>query len=730
MHKSFKLTLVPRKTLLHGTTGNEQFAGAAQKIDSADAEVWLNMLEKCFDVMDCHEERTYCEAKRDKFLGLKQGALSMVEYECKYIELSRYADVIVASELDRCRRFERGLHSEIRTPVTTIGKWSNFSQLVETALRVEQSITEGKSTVELKEGTNSARQKRVVGRPSQQGKVYAMTQQVAKNAPDVITNRMLKPLSEELVIYTPVGDALLVNEVLRDCEEGSDLRKPGVAELVFKSERKMIISTSLISALKAEKLLRKGTSPISLAPYRMAPSEFKELKLNNVTICNKYPLLRVDDLIDQLRGATIFSEIDLRSGYHQLKVRESDIPKIAFRTRKSHKEHLRIVLRMLCERQLYPKFNKCEFWLKQERSASAIEVRSFLGLAGYYRRFVENFSRITLPSIALTKKNGKEYVTYCDALRQRLDRVLMQEGKHRKSGDVIYSMRSAHFTDHKSLKYIFDQKELNLRQKRWLELIKDYDCTIEYHPGKANIVVDALSRKSRLPKSVLCGIRVPLLKIVRRQSKDINLQKKLGKSKQGLEAEFKLRVDGVIVKQGKLCVPDISSTKIYRTLKKTYWWPGIKQEIAKYVEKCLVCQQLKGSWDTHLSLMEFAYNNNYRSSIGMAPFEALDGMPCKTLACWNEVERVVPGAYKLELPVELTQIHDVFNVSILRKYIPDPSHMLKRQLVELREDLSYDEEAVRILDRKEQVLMNKAIPLVKVLWRYHGVEETTWEPED
>ena len=90
----------------------------------------------------------------------------------------------------------------------------------------------------------------------------------------------------------------------------------------------------------------------------------------------------------------------------------------------------------------------------------------------------------------------------------------------------------------------------------------------------------------------------------------------------------------------------------------------------------------------------------------------------------------MPGAYKLELPVELTQIHDVFNVSILRKYIPDPSHMLKRQLVELREDLSYDEEAVRILDRKEQVLMNKAIPLVKVLWRYHGVEETTWEPED
>ncbi|KAA0050582.1 uncharacterized protein E5676_scaffold1737G001590 [Cucumis melo var. makuwa] len=105
--------------------------------DPADAENWLNMLEKkCFDVMNCPEERktfrgiledkyypnTYCKAKRDEFLGLKQGSLSVAEYERKYTELSRYADVIVASESDRCRRFERGLHFEIRTPVTAIAK--------------------------------------------------------------------------------------------------------------------------------------------------------------------------------------------------------------------------------------------------------------------------------------------------------------------------------------------------------------------------------------------------------------------------------------------------------------------------------------------------------------------------------------------------------------------------------------------------------------------------------
>ncbi|KAL0559141.1 hypothetical protein IC582_003731 [Cucumis melo] len=405
-----------------------------------------------------------------------------------------------------------------------------------------QTVEKSRVSVVPIEGTSGARQKGVVGRPRQQGKVYAMTQQEAEDAPDVITgathsfvssifltklNRMLEPLSEGLAIYTPVGDVLLVNEVLRNCEvlvEGISLlvdllplelqrkevvfKKPGFAEVVFRGMRKAV-SRSLISVLKAEKLLRKGctaflahvvvvqreklkpedvpvvkefldvflddlsglppdreieftiellpgTAPISQAPYRMAPSELKELKmqlqelvdkgyirpsvspwgapvlfvkkkdgalrlcidyrqLNKVTIRNKYPLPRIDDLFNQLRGAALFSKIDLRSGYHQLKVRESDIAKTAFRTRyghyefrvmpfgltnapavfmdlmnrifhryldqfvivfiddilvysvdrESHEEHLRIVLQTLREKQLYAKFSKCEFWLEQ-----------------------------------------------------------------------------------------------------------------------------------------------------------------------------------------------------------------------------------------------------------------------------------------------------------------------------------------------------------------------------
>ena len=185
------------------------------------------------------------------------------------------------------------------------------------------------------------------------------------------------------------------------------------------------------------------------------------------------------------------------------------------------------------------------------------KVRSFLGLAGYYRRFVQGFSKIVLPLTHLTKKStkfewndecersfrelknrlisapilalpesGKEFEVYYDASRQGLGCVLMQGGKviayasrqlrpHEVNYPIhdlelaavvlalkiwrhyLYGEKCHIYTDHKSLKYIFDQKELNMRQRRWLELIKDYDCTINYHPGKANVVADALSRKSQ-----------------------------------------------------------------------------------------------------------------------------------------------------------------------------------------------------------------------------------------
>ncbi|GJV93416.1 putative reverse transcriptase domain-containing protein [Tanacetum coccineum] len=290
-------------------------------------------------------------------------------------------------------------------------------------------------------------------------------------------------------------------------------------------------------------------------------------KLNKLTVKNRYPLPRIDDLFDQLQGSSVYSKIDLRSSYHQLRVRDEDIPKTAFRTRYGHYEfqvipfrltnaaavfidlmnqskeenveHLRLILKLLKEEELYAKFSKC-------------------GLAGYYRRFIKGFSKIAKPMTKLTQKSvkfdwgGKEeaafqmlkqnlcsapilalpegsenFVVYCDASHKRLGAVLMQKERviayasrqlkiHEKNytthdlelGAVVFALKMWRhylygtkcvvFTDHKSLQHILDQKKLNMRQHKWLELLSDYDCEIRYHPGKANVVADALSRKERI----------------------------------------------------------------------------------------------------------------------------------------------------------------------------------------------------------------------------------------
>jgi len=419
--------------------------------------------------------------------------------------------------------------------------------------------------------------------------------------------------------------------------------------------------------------LYPGTAPIAKRPYRMAPTELAELKeqlkklqqkgfirpssspwgapvffvtkkdgslrmcvdyrsLNAVTIKNKYPLPRIDDLFDQLKGAKYFSKIDLRSGYHQLKIRESDIYKTAFVTRygpyeftvmsfgltnapayfmnlmnkvfmdgldkyvvvfiddiliyskdkEEHEHHLRTVLERLRSHKVYAKFSKCEFWLEKiaflghiitaegvsvdpkkvqvvmewQQPINISEIRSFIGLAGYYRRFIEGFAKIARPMSSLLQKDKKfewteacersfqklkeklttapvlalpdihrDFVIYCDASRQGLGCVLMQDNKviayasrqlrtHERNypthdlklAAVVHALKTWRhylignrcelYTDHKSLKYVFTQLDLNLRQRRWLELIKDYDLDIHYHPGKANVVADALSRKA------------------------------------------------------------------------------------------------------------------------------------------------------------------------------------------------------------------------------------------
>ncbi|GJS77742.1 reverse transcriptase domain-containing protein [Tanacetum coccineum] len=909
-----------------------------------------------------------------------------------------------------------------------------------------------------------------------------------------------------------------------------------------------------------------GAAPVARAPYRLAPSEMKELseqlkelsdkgfirpssspwgapvlfvkkkdgsfrmcidyrELNKLTVKNRYPLPRIDDLFDQLQGSSVYSKIDLRSGYHQLRVREEDIPKTAFRTRyghyefqvmpfgltnapavfmdlmnrvckpyldkfvivfiddiliysknkQEHEEHLKLILELLKKEELYAKFSKCEFWIPKVQflghvidsegihvdpakiesikdwtsPKSPTEIHQFLGLAGYYRRFIEGFSKIAKPMTKLTQKKVKfvwgdkqeaafqllkqklcsapilalpegseDFIAYCDASKKGLGAVLMQREKviayasrqlkiHEKNytthdlelGAVVFALKiwrhylygtkCTVFTDHKSLQHILNQKELNMRQRRWLELLSDYDCEIRYHPGKANVVADALSRKERdQPLRVRAlvmtiGLDLPkqILKAQTEARKPENIKNEdvggmlveNAKNPEAIRTEkLEPRADGTLCLNGRSWLPcygDLrtvimheshkskysihpGSDKMYQDMKKLYWWPNMKADIATYVSKCLTCAKVKAEhqrpsgllvqpeipqwkwdnitmdfvtklpkspqgfdtiwvivdrltksalfipmretdpleklarlylkevvarhgipvsiicdrdprfasrfwrtlqkalgtsldmstayhpetdgqsertiqtledmlracvidfgkgWVNHLPLVEFSYNNSYHASIKAAPFEALYGRKCRSPVCWAEVgevqltgpeivqettekivlikqrmqaardrqksyadlkrkpmefqvgdkvmlkvspwkgvvrfgkrgklnpryvgpfkvlERVGSVAYKLELPEELSRVHDTFHVSNLKKCYADEPLAVPLDGLHFDDKLQFVEEPVEIMDREVKQLRHSRVPIVKVRWNSKRGPEFTWERED
>ncbi|GJU55059.1 putative reverse transcriptase domain-containing protein [Tanacetum coccineum] len=226
-------------------------------------------------------------------------------------------------------------------------------------------------------------------------------------------------------------------------------------------------------------------------------------------IKSRYPLPRIDDLFDQLQGSSVYSKIDLRSGYHQLRIREKDIPITAL-------ELVMDIMSFSSEVHVRPaKIEAIENWAVP---TTPTEVRQFLGLAGYYRS----------APILSPPKGSEDFVVYCDASLKGFGAVLMQRKKMivyasrrlRKNEEnytthdlelgavgfalrlwrhYLYGTKCMVFTNHKILQYILDQKELNIRQHRWIELLSDYDCDIRYHPGNANVVADALSKNDKEP---------------------------------------------------------------------------------------------------------------------------------------------------------------------------------------------------------------------------------------
>ncbi|GJT78661.1 reverse transcriptase domain-containing protein [Tanacetum coccineum] len=448
-----------------------------------------------------------------------------------------------------------------------------------------------------------------------------------------------------------------------------------------------------------------GAAPVARAPYRLAPAEMKELA-------------------EQLKELS-------DKGYHQLRVREEDIPKTAFRTRyehyefqvmpfgltnapavfmdlmnrvckpyldkfvivfiddiliysrneKEHEEHLKTILELLKKEELYAKFSKCEFWINTVKflghviDSSGIhvdpakieavknwaspttpsEIRQFLGLAGYYRRFIKGFSKIAKPMTELTQKNQRfnwgeeqetafqflkqklcvapilalpegsdDFMVYCDASIKGLGAVLMQRKKviayasrqlkvHEKNytthdlelGAVVFALKiwrhylygtkCVLFTNHKSLQHILNQKELNMRQHRWIELLTERVKPLQV---KALVMTIGLDLSLRILEAQKEAVKVENIEV-----EDVG----------GMLKKLEARTNRTLCLDNRSWLPCYGDTrslimheshkskysihpgsdKMYHDLKMLYWWPNMKAEIATYVSKCLTCAKVK-----------------------------------------------------------------------------------------------------------------------------------------
>ena len=346
---------------------------------------------------------------------------------------------------------------------------------------------------------------------------------------------------------------------------------------------------------------------------------------------------------------------------------------------------------------------KVEVVMSWERPKSVFEICSFLGLAGYYRRFIEDFSRIAAPMTRLTWKEvkfdwndrceeafqelkrrltpapilivpdrGQGYTVYCDASRAGLGCVLMQSRRvvtygfrqlknHEQNypthdmelAAVVFALKIWHhylyseefevYSDHKILKYIFKQRDLNMRQRRWMEFLEDYDFTLHYHPGKANVVADALSRKSRGALASIDSrewrmletvghfelqyskqtqgtlgslVATPSLlsRVTESQWQDIEIVSIRDRVQSGTGDEgWTVHIDGSLRYREWVVVPQLTDlreeilrefhcsrfavhpggTKMYQDLRRQYYWSRMKRHIGDFVRRCLTYQQVK-----------------------------------------------------------------------------------------------------------------------------------------
>ncbi|GJT96556.1 putative reverse transcriptase domain-containing protein [Tanacetum coccineum] len=519
-------------------------------------------------------------------------------------------------------------------------------------------------------------------------------------------------ICDEKVIHIPINSETLIIRIMEKKSDDKRLENIPIVREFLEVFLEDLPGLPPVCQVEFQINLIPRAAPIARAPYRLAPLEMQELSN------------QVQELSD--RGSSVYSKIDLRSGYHQLRVRDEDIPKTAFRTRYGHYEfqvmpfgltnttaifmdlmnrvckpyldkfmivfiddiliysrnkedntnHLRIILESLKKEKLYAKFSKCDFWIQNKKY-----------IWDEYQEMTFQLLKQKLceaPILALTEGNN-DFVVYCDASYQGLGIVLMQREKH-----------------------ILDQKELNIRQRRWLELLADYDYEIRYNPRKENVIADALSRKERIKplrvRSLVMTIHPNLpSQILKAQTKALkeenikaenlfwqSLQSALG-TQLDMSMTYHPETDGQSERTIQTLEDMLQASPfeaLYgRKCRSPIFWaevgdvqltgPEIFHETTKKIVQ--IQQRLQAARDRQRS-----YANINPRNIG--PFKIL--------------ERIGPVAYKLKLPEELSNIHNTFHVSNLKKCLSDESLVIPMKELRLDDKLNFVEEPVEIMDRE------------------------------
>nr|GEV57676.1 hypothetical protein [Tanacetum cinerariifolium] len=525
-----------------------------------------------------------------------------------------------------------------------------------------------------------------------------------------------------------------------------------------------------------------SVAPVSRASYRLAPSELQELSTQLQELSDKGFIrlssspggasVLIDDLFDQLQGSRVYSKINLRSGYHQLTVWEKDVPKATFRTRyghyefqlipfgltnasaskEEHVEHLKLILELLKKEELYTKFSKCKFWLsKIAKPMTKLTQKNVKYDWSEKAEFAFQPLKQKLCSVSILSlpECSENFVVYCDASRKGLDAVLMQREKviayvscqlkmHEKNytthdlefGAVVFALKMWEhylygtkyivFTDHKSLQHILDQKELNMRQHRWLKLLSDYDCKIRYHLRKANILEAQVKvrKEENYGTEDLCGM---IKKLEQHTDGTYHTSIKAAPFEALYGQKYRSPICWAEVGDAQLT----GSKIVYETTEKII-------QIKKSIQAVRVRQ--KSYADRRRKPFEFEVGDKVILKVspwkGVIRFDKQGKPSPRYIGPFKILDKVGILSYQLELPEQLSRVHSTFHVSNMKKCFVDEPLAILLEEIQIDDKLHFIEEPVEIMYQEVKWLTQSRISIVKVSWNSRRGPEFTWERED